>query len=214
MKDRSRSSFGTEVKLVYKKLEEYGEEVAQTFINMVLAIEELENYKEEPRSLDPIIPSFFRLVDAWGQQLKDRFEIHTDEKGALANDEEIVKAVSDPRLAEHVINYYGQICEYPLKADTMTPVDSKSSLPTQLADVFAGLIAEVLHQPNVQGSPVLEKMRGIAFEKRIVIGGLAPSPDVTPQALGKDGTMSENPIDHFARSLTKMSLLPPLPHSR
>jgi hypothetical protein len=168
---------------------------------MVLAIEKLENYEEEPRSLDPIVPSFFRLVDAWGLQLKARFEIHTDEKGALANDEQIVKAVSDPALAEHLIDYYGQICEYPLKADGMTPVDSKTSLPTQLADVFAGLIAEVLHPPNVRDSQALEKMREIAFEKKMVIGGLTPSPDVTPEALGKEGTMSENPIDHMLKIL-------------
>ena len=45
-----------EVKLIYKKLQGYGREVAQTFLNMVLAIEKLENYEEEPRSLDPIVP--------------------------------------------------------------------------------------------------------------------------------------------------------------
>src|ERR1700746_3894674 len=35
-----------EVKLIYKKLQGYGREVAQTFLNMVLAIEKLENYEE------------------------------------------------------------------------------------------------------------------------------------------------------------------------
>jgi len=191
-----------EINLVYKHLKKFGSDVSQTFVQMVVASAGLEEYLDEAITLDPVIPAFHVLVLAWGRELGTRFNIQTDEKGALAHEEKIIRILADGQLKQHRANYYGHVFEYPLKADSITPVSSLSNYPTQLADIFAGLAAETIQPDKVQGSPLLEELREIIFAKKLIIDGILPSANVMPESLGKAGPLAESPVEYAFKILS------------
>ena len=155
--------------------------------------------------LDPIVPSYHHLCDAWSKTLCTNFYIEADESKALAHTKPLLMTFSDPELAEHHQDYYGAGYSYPLKVTDITPVSSDGNRGVQFADIVAGAHAHFGTRLSLRTvlDPYVSALRDVILAKGLPILTLWPSTDVTPQALEADGPMSSDPVEYAGRILAR-----------
>lgn len=149
-------------------------------------------------ALDPAVPTFVQLADAWGKQLGREFDVLHDQSNLLNQQREILEFLmaSDEPTVE--VGYDRRKGEFPLKATGLVLGDSKEVLQLQLADILAGSAAywgaglasgardefwEAVHETRLQ-----ETIHDVVW----------PSTAVTPEELGTEEVSGINPVDYTA----------------
>lgn len=193
---------------VQRRLESHptGAEIAASLAPVLIACEGGNDFFAGHTSteLDPLVPSYHHLCDAWGKTLRTSFVIDADESKTLARTKPLLMKFSDPNLVEHHQDYYGEGYSYPLQVSDITAVSSDGSRGVQLADIVAGAHAQFGGRLSQRAplDPYVAALRDVILDKGFPVMALWPSSDVTPQALGADGPMPSDPVEYAARILS------------
>lgn len=138
-----------------------------------------------PGELDPALTAFLVLVEKWGCKLNERFEAAADASKAIAAERTVLEGLSEDSHAPVTIGYDRRKMQFPLKMASLAFVDSRTEKQVQLADVIAGAISSGLRaKSGTRESSFEDDLLQIIAEKNLVVGGIWPSADITPEALG------------------------------
>lgn len=198
-------NFEVEVAQAYELLGRMLPDLATSFCPFIIGCQQPDFWLPylAGNELDPLIPSYYTLIDAWGQQLKADFEVVSDESKTLAGEMERLRQFSDPELLEKRIPGVGGWVHFPLRARQIVAVDSKSSRAVQIADLLAGAANSVFSTSarHEKMEPWQEQFRDVFFAKQLLAGGIWPSSDVTPEAVGAEHVVGEKAADYSTRVL-------------
>jgi len=92
-------------------------------------------------SLDPAIPCFFSLCDAWGREINDYFDIQHDASKPIFQEKEVLEACMSKDIPRSLIGYDSRKIDFPLRANGIVFADSKNDYRLQVADLLAGSFA-------------------------------------------------------------------------
>ncbi|RYZ81896.1 MAG: DUF3800 domain-containing protein [Proteobacteria bacterium] len=135
--------------------------------------------------LNPALPSFAFLLDHWGKIIGGRFEAVCDESKSLDEQKLLLDSLSDAQLAQIESGYDRRKMSLPLPMTKLRFADSKQERQIQLADVFAGAVAGGLRNRKSGTEDGFESdMLDILAEKKIIVGGIWPTRDLSPKDLG------------------------------
>lgn len=153
-------------------------------------------------ALDPAIPALFQHIAAWGSRKEDRFHVvHDASKPILASQATFQDMLALTGEESHLIGYDRRKMRFPLRALTLTQADSTLHPQLQVADLCAG-ITNHLHRcwMAVNFDELATATRDLG---RVgwTFGGVVPSPDVTPEALGTTEGEGTNAVDAIAEHL-------------
>ncbi len=190
------SDFVRLAELIYSHLECNNGEMANNIAPVLLLRAEEFLPLLDDHELDPLIPAYYSLVDHWGKQLRERFEIRADQSKVLVKERERLLVFSDEGIAPVVQGFDRRTMEFPLKAGRITAVDSATERQVQLADVLAGVVAGALKSENRTKEGTFERQAlELCFEKQLVMGGIWPTQEVDPSRLGTDELPTESQFD-------------------
>ncbi len=150
--------------------------------------------------LDPVIPAFVSLCDAWGKQLGTRFGVDCDESKAIAADQAILLALSHPEEPETEVGYDRRKMVFPLKIAQITLKNSVASSSIQIADVMAGSLCYALtkNMSDAGTDDFARRIFAIVASKELGVDACFPTPDVTPETLGMSEAGGSNAAEHAA----------------
>jgi len=182
----------------------FPETIGEFFAPIIVACKQPETWLPNLSSteLDPLIPAYHTLADAWGKTLTERFIILADESKTLAQEREFLLRFADQGLREHTVGSPTRNIIYPLKVADILTTTSHSSRSVQLADLFAGIasyaFAPLANRTAAQNvsSELLQRLC-----ERVWMDGIIPSRDVTPEQLGMEDYIEVDPADYGARIL-------------
>lgn len=92
-------------------------------------------------SLDPAIPCFFSLCDAWGREINDSFDILHDASKPIFQEKDVLEACMSKEIPRSLIGYDSRKIDFPLRANGIVFADSKIDYRLQVADLLAGSFA-------------------------------------------------------------------------
>jgi len=156
-------------------------------------------------SLDPAVPAFFSLCSEWGQQYKAEFEILHDGSKPISQEQPILESLMDPEAQQEIIGYDRRQFELPLRCRQIRLGDSKQDVRLQVADLIASTCnywARGLVHEEYRDS-LWEELHDLELTS-IAIGGVWPSPEVTPAELGTDSWSGTHPIDGVMKHRRKV----------
>lgn len=146
--------------------------------------------------LDPLVPAYHLLANHWGKQLGEQFILVSDQSKVLAKERERLLALSSKTIRPFVAGYDRRTVDFPLKVSGITSVDSRLHRQVQFADIIAGAVGRAARSPErFQDGSFENQILKMCFDKGVIIGGLWPSKDVDPTALGTDETPTEKHVD-------------------
>ena len=184
----------------------FPETIGEYFAPIIIACEQPETWLPHLSSseLDPLIPAYYTLADAWGKTLTERFIILADESKTLAQERELLLRFADEGLREQTVGSPTRNIIYPLKVADIITTTSHSSRRVQIADLFAGIagyaFAPMANQTTADG--VSKDFVGRLAEK-VWMDGIIPSRDVTPEQLAMEDFVGVDPADYGARILAE-----------
>jgi hypothetical protein len=184
----------------------FPETVGDFFAPIIMACEQPETWMPHLSSneLDPVIPAYHTLSDAWGKTLSETFIILADESKALAQERDLLLRFADEGLREHTVGPPTRNLTYPLKVADIVTTTSHSSRSVQIADLFAGIagyaFTPMANQTSAEG--VAQDFLSRLAEK-VWMDGIIPSRDVTPEQLGMEDYVGVDPADYGARILAE-----------
>lgn len=154
-------------------------------------------------ALDPAIPTFVQLADAWGKQLGQEFQVLHDESGILKQQREILEFLMAKDEPEVEVGYDRRTGVFPLKATGLVLTDSKEVLQLQVADILAGASAywsaglvsgdKDDFWKALDGSRLKEAIHDVVW----------PSTAVTAEELGTEELGGLNPVDYTAELIAR-----------
>ncbi len=155
--------------------------------------------------LDPVIPAFVSLCDAWGKHLGKRFDVDCDESKAIAGDKAILLALSHPEEPEAEVGYDRRKMVFPLKIAKITIKDSADSSFIQIADVMAGSLCYALTKmvSDAGMDDFARRILAMVASKELGVDACFPTPDVTPETLGTSEAGGSNAAEHAAGILNR-----------
>jgi hypothetical protein len=182
----------------------FPETIGEFFAPIIVACEQPETWLPHlsPTELDPLIPAYHTLADAWGKTLTERFIILADESKTLAQERELLLRFADESLRERTVGSPTRNITYPLKVADIVTTTSHSSRSIQVADLFAG-IAGYAFAPlanRTQAQDVSQEFLKRLCE-RVWMDGMIPSRDVTPEQLGMEDYVGVDPAEYGIRIL-------------
>jgi hypothetical protein len=137
---------------------------------------------------DLALPGLIFIGHVWRSRREGALEVVHDQSTNMAKQRWLWDALSSPDLAQATFAHRGGTHQFPINVLSTRFADSVRVRQLQVCDVLAGASASCLQGLN--GNDAVD-----AFAKRLLdagletlhIGGLWPSPDVTPEALGTKG---------------------------
>lgn len=202
----SVNDFYRTVELIYHALDATQGSNSSVFFAPILASRQIINDVLASCSvfdLDPLIPAFVSLCDAWGKQLVTRFDVECDESKAIAADQAILLALSHPEEPETNVGHDRRKMVFPLKVRQITLKNSLDSPAIQIADLMAGSLCYALTKmmSSAGMDDFAKRIFTIIADKKLGIDACFPTPDVTPEALGTTEVGGVNPAQYAASIL-------------
>ena len=134
--------------------------------------------------MDPIFPSYVKLANTWGRQLQERFIILADDSKVIAAQSPILIKLSETNLKPFTAGYNTRTMDFPLKADQILTVDSKTSKEIQFADLLSGAACYFLRSDQHKTLDTFEQqIKKEFFGKKLIAHGLWPSKEIIPEEL-------------------------------
>jgi hypothetical protein len=154
------------------------------------------------RVLDLALPGLIFIAHAWRSRREGALEVVHDQSTNIAKQRWLWDALSSPDLAQATFAHRGGTHQFPINVVSTRFADSVRVRQLQICDVLAGAstsCVQTLNRDDATG----------AFAKRLLdaglqtlhIGGLWPSPDVTPDALGTKGLDGNQAIEWVTNQL-------------
>lgn len=198
--------FASECLKVYKHLANRHRDDARIFTPVVEACRRGWTFIREripELDHDPTIPAYYTLADEWSKELSERFDIIADESKTLSQERERLLKFSDPDLKDVEVAYYDRSAVYPLKINTIACVDSATSSLIQMADFVVGAACHAFNGKAISGAfdDFEKQLADLLFQQHLIVGGMWPGTDVTPEGLEATGEYTQNPVDYATRIL-------------
>ena len=155
--------------------------------------------------LNPIIPCFFYLCDAWGRELNKDFDILHDESSPLSQEKETLEAFMSKGIPRELIGYDIRKFELPLRASGINFADSKKGYRLQVADLLAGSFAywaKGLANNDIEDN-FWKKLNELSLDKLIInnaVWFVNPS-DISSLGKYTDDGNEINPFEYMKRHI-------------
>jgi hypothetical protein len=205
--EESLDRFRSETESAFQHVDQnFPDTIGWAFVPVLMACQRPDDWLPylSETELDPLVPSYYTLVDAWGKTLKERFIVLADDSKTLARERELLLNFADESLREAQVGSPTRNMEFPLKVADIVTTSSHHSRAVQVADLLAG-IAGYAFTPWANGTKP-DEFAG-AFRERLAesvwMDGLIPSGDVTPEDLGMEDYVGSNPVDYSTRILAR-----------
>jgi hypothetical protein len=158
----------------------------------------------DKNDLDPAIPALFEHCIFWGEQIGEPFDLLHDESRTLFKEKDSFERLMSRGEQEQLIGYDRRKFAFPLRARQLRFARSVDDARLQVVDMIAsagaywlgGLIRPPSHKEFWEEISV-------SALKDLVLGGLWPIPEVTPEGLETKYTGGINAVDHMADFLRK-----------
>lgn len=149
--------------------------------------------------LNPAASAVFVHIAAWGKRKMDRFTvIHDESKPIFQSRDMFLAMMAKENEGSRLVGYDRRKFLFPLRAEGLELRKSHELPQLQLADVCAGAFAHLMAcQLSGQEDDLVKILRTCRCDEWD-IGGMFATHDVTPEAMGTDGTGGINPIDPVA----------------
>ena len=199
VRERSAGAFGDLIRLaelIHSHLENTQRDMANWFAPVLLLRREEFFETLGDHELDPLVTSYYLLVDHWGKKLGDRFEMCADQSKVLVKERDHLLALADPDIAPVEQGFDRRKMQFPLKIAGIRAVDSVVERQVQLADIIAGVLAGALKSPDrtKEGTFAYRALK-LCFGKQFYIDGVWPNTEVDPKKLGTDELPSKSQFD-------------------
>jgi hypothetical protein len=141
------------------------------------------------RSLNPAFSVALETVRHWHSRSATSLEVFHDRSTNMARDRWAWDALVGPAVPRTIVGRDSRTIEFPLNVSRTEFVPASSAVQIQLADVLAGATAALAaaRAPEAEETDYTRAL-GEAEVYGLAIGALWPTRDVTPSALGTDGT--------------------------
>lgn len=148
-------------------------------------------------TLDPAVPSFVVHCDSWGAQFGRDFDVVHDASKPIEHEKEILHILMAKDEQEVLVGYDIRKVTMPLRATGIQFADSKDVLQLQVADVFASALANWGHKiaNRTIDDGFWRELNSLELRK-LLINGIWPSHDVTPQSLNMEEVGGINTLDY------------------
>lgn len=154
------------------------------------------------RVLDVALPGLIFLGHLWRGRHSGPWEVVHDQSSNMAKQKWLWDALSSPNLPAARFANPGGVQQFPMNVISTRFGDSKSEAQLQICDILAGATAALLwgrvHQKD--DKQYLEKLADAGLET-LIVGGLWPSTDVSPDDLGMRGWDGNIAIDWITEQL-------------
>jgi hypothetical protein len=145
--------------------------------------------------LDLSLPGLAVIGHRWRSLHEGPWEAVYDDSSMMAKQAWLWEAMSSPQLAS--ARFHGPDCEqiFPMNVTATRFARSEHEKQIQLCDILGGAAATSLRAyAEKRITPFAERLVAAGMEK-LVIGGMWPSDDVTPEGVGKKGWDGSKAID-------------------
>jgi hypothetical protein len=162
------------------------------------------------RVLDIALPGLVLIGHTWRAQHPGPWELVHDNSTNMARQRWIWDALSSMELPEERFEHPHTNATFPMNVISSRFADSATTPQLQVCDILAGATAEfVKHQ--AQSSEERDYWHALeeAGISKFIRDSIWPSPDVTPEALGRKGWDGSKAIDWIADQMAKHNVCPP-----
>lgn len=154
------------------------------------------------RVLDIALPGLIELGHNWNERHHGSWEVVHDQSSNMAKQKWLWDAYSSPTIAPARFEHPGIVAKFPMNVIQTRFGDSSKEPQLQICDVLAGACASVFRFDRRSQNDVdyRKKLLDAGIEK-LILGGLWPSTDVTPESLGRKGWDGNIAIEWMAEQL-------------
>ncbi len=186
------------------------EQLVLRFLRVSFYLLGFDHLKNLPaRSLDIALTGLVLIIHTWRARHEDYAEVVHDQSSNMSKQLWIWQALSSPTIQEGTFVHPAAIAVYPMKITGTRFGDSKTMLQLQICDVLAGASIESvksMRDPKLSGYAQELWDAGIGD---LCIGGMLPSADVTPEALGTKGWDGNVALEWITDQLHQADVKPP-----
>ena len=152
--------------------------------------------------LDIAFPGLVFIGNIWRGRHEGPWEIVHDQSSNLAKQKWMWDALSSPDLTAARFDYAAGTQIFPMNVNGTRFADSVECTQLQICDILAGATCAYLRRANArfEQKEFNDKLSDAGIEK-LIIGGLWPSTDVTPEALGMKGWDGNVAIEWISEQL-------------
>lgn len=202
---RSREKFDSCEKLIRKKMGETSDLQSETLRYLwpsfnLLGISHVHGLPS--RALDIALPGLIFISHQWKHRHPCNWDVVHDQSSNMAKQQWLWDALTSPNLPEaHFPNPSGT-ATYPLNINSIAFADSTTEQQLQICDLLAG--ATSFHFRYQQHSGKEGEYSDKLFKagiQTLVMGGMWPSTDVTPEALGMKGWDGNVAIEWLGKNI-------------
>ncbi|WP_340117890.1 DUF3800 domain-containing protein [Pelagibius sp. 7325] len=155
------------------------------------------------RVLDIALPGLVFLGHVWRSRHDDLWQVVHDQSANMAKQKWLWDALTSPDLTAARFENPGGAQQFPMNVAGTRFANSEDECQLQICDVLAGATAAFLRN-RVQHSDeqaYFNRLAEAGIEK-LIVGGLWPSPEVSPDALGMRGWDGSKAIEWISEQVT------------
>jgi hypothetical protein len=140
------------------------------------------------RVLDIALTGLVQLGHNWIERHPGPWEVVHDQSSNMSKQKWIWDAYSSTTMPTARFEYPGAVAQFPMNVTQTRFGDSAQETQLQICDVIAGVCSAAVRSDKNDPSHLnyREKLLAAGIET-FFIGGLWPSPDITPESLGRKG---------------------------
>ncbi len=163
-----------------------------------------EHVKQLPKHvLDLGLPGLAVLGHRWRSLHPGPWQAVYDDSSMMAKQAWLWEAMSSPQLDPATFHGPDIVQIFPMNVTATRFAKSEHEKQIQLCDILSGAAATSLRAfAENRPTPFAERIIAAGIEK-LVIGGMWPSPDVTPESVGKKGWDGSKAIDWLGGQVTR-----------
>lgn len=152
--------------------------------------------------LDIALPGLVYIGSVWRRRHEGPWEVVHDQSSNMAKRKWLWDTLSSPDMAAARFQYPSGTQIFPLNVSGTRFADSAEEKQLQICDILAGATSAFLRFSTAQGKEkeYSDKLSEAGIEE-LIVGGLWPSTDVTPEELGMTGWDGKVAIEWISEQL-------------
>jgi hypothetical protein len=138
--------------------------------------------------LDLALPGLVFIGHKWRERHEGPWEVVHDQSSNMAKQKWMWDALTSPDLAPAQFQHPSGLAIFPMNVSATRFGDAGEEKQLQICDILAGATSAYLRYADAQNDERAyhEKLSDVGLDK-LILGGLWPSTDVTPEELGMRG---------------------------
>lgn len=154
------------------------------------------------RVLDIALPGLIFLGHIWRGRHDGPWEVVHDQSSNMAKQKWLWDALSSPELATATFDNPGGAQHFPMNVISTRFAASESERQLQICDVLAGAtVAFLRNRVRAEGDQRYFEQLAMAGIENLIVGGLWPSTEVTPEGLGMRGWDGNRAIEWISEQM-------------